>query len=175
MIEPDWKRMAGIHFEDEGTAGAVWLAHDRHSDVTHLYDACLFNREVFVIIAEGLAARGRWLPIAWERKQKALRDKLYERGCNMIQEGFEDSDAMSEAMARDIDEMLRTQRLRINKRLRSWLDEYQSLTRKDNKIPRQGFPLMSATRYAVGMFDEWARPEKMVDFGSNAYPEVVTV
>jgi len=56
-----------------------------------------------------------------------------------------------------------------------WLEELENFTRKENKVPLQGFPLMSATRYAVGMFDEWARPERMVDFGSNAYPEVVTV
>lgn len=90
MIQSDWKRISGIHIEDDGLLGAVWIAHDRLADCVHLYDACLFRREVLAVIAEGLNARGRWLPVAWEKSDKAMSEKLLERGCNMVYEPHED-------------------------------------------------------------------------------------
>ena len=81
MIEDHWQRIAGIHKKPNGEIAAVWLARDPDTDVVRVYDACLFKKEVLAVIAEGLNARGRWVPISW--KDKELAAALDERGCNM--------------------------------------------------------------------------------------------
>lgn len=59
MIEPHWKRIAGMHVEDDGTVGAVWLAHDTTKSTVYCYDAAIFRAEVKAVIIEAIAARGR--------------------------------------------------------------------------------------------------------------------
>ena len=149
MIDSQAKRICGIHVEEDGSIGAIWLAHNSLDDSVHLYDACIFSREVPVVIAEGLNARGRWIPIAWHKKSQDMSDKFLERGCNMLCEGSDDSDAMAEVVSRDIWERMRTHRFKVDKRLMIWRDEYKSFDKEDSKIPKGNFPLMSATRYAI--------------------------
>lgn len=133
----------------EGDIGCVWMAHDAMSDVVHIYDACIFRREVFAVIAEGLNARGRFIPIAWELKAQDISEKLLERGCKMLPEPEKDSQALAEVHSRDILERMKTGRLKVDKRLAEWLDEYRSFYRQDAQVPLKTSPLMSATRHAV--------------------------
>lgn len=175
MIEPDWKRMAGVHVQDEGSIGAVWIAHDRRADCIHLYDCCMFRREVWAVIAEGFNARGRWIPIGWEKPQKAMADKLLDRGCNMTVEPYEPSDGVAEVVARDIWERMRSGRFKVDKRLAEWLDEYRTFYRSGTKIDVVSFPLMAATLCACAMFDEWARPERMPGAGRANHPNIPVI
>jgi hypothetical protein len=151
VIDPSWRRIAGLHILDDGMAAAVWIAHDRDSDTLHLYDAALFQREVLAVIAEGLNARGRWIPVAWPKDAKEVSDKLLDRGCNMLPEHSDDSDAMTEANSLDIQERMRTSRFKVDKRLQNWLDEFRTFFRADAKVPKTSHPLMSATRHAIAM------------------------
>lgn len=152
-IPPEWKRIAGIHMDKEGLIGAVWLAHDTSIDKIYIYDACLFRSEIPVVIAEGLNARGRWIPIAWPKKAKDLSKELLDRGCNMLYDPVEDSLELAEVHSRQIEERLRTKRLQAEKRLSEWLDEYKSFYKTDSKVPTDGHPLMSATRHAVSQLN----------------------
>lgn len=156
MIEPSWRRIAGFEVSRDGAIACVWLAHDKQTDMIHLYDACIFRREVPVVIAEGLNARGRWIPISWEAKAKDFADKLLDRGCNILPEPNKDSDTMSEVVSRDIWERMRTGRFKVDKRLKEWLDEFESFQRKDSKVPKNTHPVMAATRHAMAML-EYAR------------------
>ena len=149
MIDSQAKRICGIHVEDDGSIAAIWLAHNSLDDSVHLYDACIFSREVPVVIAEGLNSRGRWIPIAWHKKHKDMADKFLERGCNMICEGSDDSEAMAEVISRDIWERMRTHRFKVDKRLMNWRDEFKSFDKENSKIPTGNFPLMAATRHAI--------------------------
>src|SRR3546814_7216043 len=79
----------------------------READVVHMYDCCVFRREVLAVIAEGLNARGRWIPVAWESALKDMADKLLDRGCNVLPEPVKDTDALAEGTPRDIEESLR--------------------------------------------------------------------
>ena len=151
MIEPTWKRIAGIHVQKGGDIAAVWLALEPNTDLIKVYDACLFKSEVPVVIAEGLNARGRWIPIAWEKGAKEISDQLLDRGCNMTYESNDDSDWTAETVTRDIWERMRTQRFQADKRLKNWADEFKTFSRDEQKIPRDSFPLMSATRHAVAL------------------------
>lgn len=171
MIAPEWRRICGLHVQDEGTIAAVWLAHDKSSDVVHAYDACLFQREVLAVIAEGLIARGRWIPIAWHKDAKDIADKLLDRGVNMLPEPSEDTAAMAEVLSRDVWERMRTGRFKVDKRLANWLDEHRGFNRQDSQVPRESFPLMSATRHAVAML-YYARRQAPRGRKSVNYPKV---
>lgn len=175
MLQADWERIAGISTEKDGTIGAVWLAIDRYADVVHLYDCCVFRREVPAVIAEGLNARGRRIPIAWEKSAKPMSDMLLDRGCNMIYEPFTDDDVTSEVISRSIWERMRSGRFKTDKRNAEWLDEYKKFYRQDQKIPQYGFPLMAATRNAFGMADAWACPEVPAGGNKKNFPEVAII
>lgn len=149
MIDPTWKRICGIQCQDEGTIGAVWMAHEKPRDLIHVYDACIFRNEVWAVIAEGLNCRGRNIPIAWNKKQKDIADKLLERGCNMLYDPLEESAATTEVWSREILERMKTGRFKVDKRIKEWLDEYQSYYRDESEVPTDAFPLMAATRCAV--------------------------
>lgn len=161
-IEDHWKRIAGVYIESEGKIGAVWLALNPETDLLWCYDACLFSREVLPVIAEGLNARGRWIPIVWEEKAKDLADKLLDRGCNMLPEGEKDTDAMAEIVSREIWARMRTSRFKVDTRLSEWKAEFETFQNVDGKIPRESHPLMTATRLAVGGLDNAIRQRPYV-------------
>lgn len=153
MIAPEWRRIAGLHVQDEGEIAAVWLAHDRETDVLHCYDSVIFRREVMAVIGEGINNRGRWIPVAWEKTAKEVADKLLYRGCNMLLEAEKETQAVREVTSRDIWERMRTGRFKVDKRLSEWLDEYRQFYREDAQVPNSSHPLMAATRHAVAHLD----------------------
>ena len=146
MIDPTWKRIAGLHVADDGDISLAWLAHDKESDCITLYDACVFRREVLAVIAEGINARGRWIPIAWQRDAKDLSAELYERGCKMLHDPVEN---IVERSSADIWERMRSKRLKVDKRLSEWLEEFRRFFQEDAQIPLSGYPFMLATCHAI--------------------------
>lgn len=156
-MEEHWKRIAGVYIEGEGSIGAVWCALDPDTDLLHVYDACVFTREVWAVIAEGINARGRWIPIAWEDKAKHFADHLLDRGCNMLPEGVNDDEAMAEVTNRELWERMRSKRIKANSRLQNWKDELTTFQKEGGKIPRDSHPLMTATRLAVGALQDAKR------------------
>lgn len=174
MIEPTWKRIAGFHLEEDGTLGAIWLAHDDVASVVHLYDAALFKREVPAVICEGIAARGRHFPMAWRKKDSAMAEKLDEAGVYTMPDPCADDPAMAEVISRDIWQRLRTGQFRVERRVGEWLDEYRKFYREGQAIPKAGFPLMAATRHAIEML-----PYAQAEFGarqsSTNHPEMSIV
>ena len=135
MIDPTWKRICGIQCQDEGTIGAVWMAHEKPRDLIHVYDACIFRNEVWAVIAEGLNCRGRNIPIAWNKKQKDIADKLLERGCNMLYDPLEESAATTEVWSREILERMKTGRFKVDKRIIS--EKFKGLKHKFRKAGSQ--------------------------------------
>lgn len=159
LIPEDWRRIGGIHLEEDGTLGAVFLALDMSADIVHCYDAALFRTEVPAVIADGLAARGRWIPLAWAKGQEAFSTDLLERGLNVLPEPSGDTEGVAEVISREIWQRMRGSRFRVEKHVGEWLDEARKFYRDDNAVPRTGFPLMSATRHAVAQL-RYARPQK---------------
>ena len=174
MIDAQSKRICGIHLEEDGTLAAVWLAHNKLDDSVHLYDACSFAREVNVVIAEGLNARGRWIPIAWHKSAKDYTENLLERGCKMLYDGSDDTDALAEVISRDIWERMRTHRFKVDKRLAIWWDEFESFDKKEGKIPVGNFPLMAATRHAMSQLKMAKRQINQRKIKKN-YPRMAIV
>lgn len=167
MIEPTWRRVAGVHLEDDGVVGAVWIAWDTITSVVHLYDAALFKTEVPVVIEDGISARGRYYPVAWAEKDKAFADALLDAGINMLPDGCKDDQAMAELQSRAIWQMLRGSRFRVDKRVGQWLREYKDFFRDEAQIPLKGFPLMAATRHAVEMLDYAVAESQHMSLGST--------
>lgn len=174
MIDPRWRRIAGLHVQDEGTLAAVWIARDHETDTLHLYDCARFSREVLAVIGEGLNARGRWIPIAWEKSAEEMSKKLLDRGCNMLPDPIKETDAVAEVVSRDIWERMRTGRFKVDRRLAEWLDEYRNFYREDSQVPRTSHPLMSATRHAVSQLD-YARRQAQRGEKQTNFPNVTIV
>jgi hypothetical protein len=154
MIEDGWRNICGVHFQPGVSgAGAVWLALDKKADTVHLWDCALYPTEPPIIIATSLSKHGRWIPIAWENDAKPLVDQLLDRGCNTLPEPVKQTPTQAEATSREIIERLRTGRMKVDKRLADWLDEYRSFRRDEGLVPLKTHPLMAATRYAIAMID----------------------
>ncbi|MEQ8504595.1 MAG: hypothetical protein RIB80_04665 [Rhodospirillales bacterium] len=174
MIDPHWRRICGLHMTDDGDLAAVWLAHDRDVDAAHLYDCCVFRREVMAVIAEGINCRGRYMPVAWERGMKATADQLLERGVNVLPELYVEDDSMAEVMSGDVSERMRTGRFKVERRLQEWLDEFRGFSRRDGKIPRDTFPLMAATRCAVAQV-KYAKPAARARRQTLNHPKLAVI
>lgn len=174
MIEPHWKRITGLHVEEDGTVGAVWLAHDTTSSTVHCYDAAVFRAEVKAVIIEAIAARGRHYPLAWRKQDEPFAEALRDGGVKVIPEHCADNQAVAEVISRDIWQKLRTGQFRVERRVGEWLKEYQDFDRQDSKVPTSGFPLMAATRHAIEMLP-YAKPEKHPGRKRQNYRKVAIV
>jgi hypothetical protein len=174
LIDATWRRVGGFHVEDDGTVGAVWLAHDPLSSVVHCYDAALFHGEVPVVMADGIAARGRHYPVAWAKKDKSFADKFLDAGINVLPEPCMDDPGMIEVSSRTLKQMLMGSRFRVDKRVGEWFREYKDFFRDGSKVPAKGFPLMAATRHALEMID-YARAESFGHAKRKNYPELAIV
>lgn len=174
MIDGTWRRIAGIHLQDDGTLAAVWLAQDPLADVTHLYDCAIFRIEIPVVIAEGLGARGRWIPIAWHKDAEEFSKELLNRGLNMLPEPCADSQAVAEIRSRDILQRMKTSRFRVDASAAEWLNEVRTFNREESKIPIEGYPLMAATRHAIEQL-AYARPQSYGGSKKPNHPKVCIV
>lgn len=159
MLDPTWKRIAGIHVEDDGVVGAVWMALDWVANVVHVYDAARLDNEVPAVIVEAIAARGRHYPLAWRKPDKDFADRLLAGGVNVLPDPCTDNQAMAEVVSREIQQKIRTGQFRVDKRVGSWKSEYTNFAKDGNHVPRAGFPLMAATRHCIEMLP-CAEPER---------------
>lgn len=174
MIEPEWRRIAGMQVQDDGDIALVWMAHDKTADKVHIYDCCVFRREVLAVIAEGINCRGRWVPVAWSSKAKDVSEKLLERGCNMLPEPVRESQQLAEVQSRDILERMKTHRLKVDRRLQDWLDESRRFYRQDSQVPLSTSPLMAATRHAFADL-QYARRQRPPGKKERNYPQVAMI
>lgn len=157
MIDDYQKRIAGIHYANDGRLAAVWLAHDKYTDRVRVYDCALFApHEVLEVIASGLNGRGQWIPVAWSESAKALSDKLlFEHGVGMLPDPVEDDPATADMTTRSVWARMRSSRFTVNEELADLKAEFESFMRDENaEIP--AYPIMAAIRYAVAMLD-WAK------------------
>lgn len=173
MIQDSWRRIAGIHVEEDGTIGAVWLAHDKETDKVHVYNAAVFEREVPAVIAKGISALGRWIPAVCNHEE--MGKTLLDEGCNILPDIPKEDQAIAEVLSREIWERMRTKRFGLDKTLKQvWLKEAESFRREDAKVPLGGYPLMSATRHATQFLD-YAKPLSRRKRYQKNYPEIAVI
>jgi len=145
------KKVAGMYALKDGSMSFVWLELDTETDTVRVYDSCVFSTEVPAVIAEGVRARGRWVPIGWNNQE--MMQCLLDRGCKMLPEATSDSDEYAEVISREIWERMRSQRFVVDRKLTAWFEEAGTLERDGNKIPRDSHPLIAATRMAIANLD----------------------
>tara|TARA_R110000744_G_C19364502_1_gene561753 strand:- start:2074 stop:2592 length:519 start_codon:yes stop_codon:yes gene_type:complete len=160
LIEPEWARIAGLHVTEEGSVGVVWVALNPQNNTLTIYDCSIFDREVLAVIAEGLKGKDTWIPVAWPKSAQELSKKLLDRGCKMLYEACDESQASIEITSREIEERMRTKKLKVGKELKPWLDEYKTYYRQDSQIPKNSHPLMAATRNAISRLDSAKKKNK---------------
>jgi len=160
-IPDHWTRIIGIDFGWDHPTTAVWMAHDRDSDVYHLYDAYSQREQTPVVHAAAIKPRGDWIPVAWPHdglqhdkgSGLSLRDQYRNLGLNMLdaQVSWESGGNGVEAGIQMILDLMKTGRLKVNENLTEWFNELRLYHRKNGKIVKEHDDLMDATRYALMM------------------------
>jgi len=160
-----------MHNDEDGTLGVVWLALDDRSSVVHCYDAAIFRLEVFAVIADSIAARGRWIPLAWRKDDEAFANKLQDAKINVLPEPSVDKPQVAEVVSRDIWLRMRGNRFKVEQSVYSWLEEYKVYYRDESKVPKKGFPLMAATRHAMDQLP-YAKAQALPGSKKPNFPKV---
>jgi len=180
MIKEHWPRIAAIDLQTDGSLGAVWLAWDRTADVAHCYDCCVWPMGTEnLVVAGGLNARGRWIPIAWFRHASAKVDALEDLGCNILRMGksqkpLDDNEVNAASMAQVVKTRMLTHRFRVAKHLGEWKHEYSLAQQSGAAVPKDGYPLMIATRCAIAHFD-YAKAQGHGTFARKNYAKVPVI
>jgi phage terminase large subunit-like protein len=170
QIPEYWPRLCGTDFGFAHPTAAVWVAHDRDTDVVHLYDAYRRAEASPIIHAAAIRARGAWINCAWPHDGSVrdsrgsgvtLAQQYRDLGCNMLKErathapakGQREGDGGNslEAGLMEMYDRFQTGRLKVAKHLADWFSEFHMYHRKEGLVVKEGDDLMSATRIAIMM------------------------
>lgn len=147
-----WPRAFGLDVGWNRTA-AVWGALDRDSDILYLYSEHYMGQAEPAVHAEGLKARGTWVPGVVD---PASRGRSQVDGQQLLQRyrafGLNIVPAINsvETGIYDVWQRLSSGRLKVFRGMKSWLSEFR-LYRRDDKgrVVKDNDHLMDATRYLV--------------------------
>lgn len=161
-----WPRICGIDFGWDHPTAVAWMAWDRDTDTTYLYDTYRMAQKTPVTHAAAIKTRGIWIPTAWPadglQTEKGTGIQLAEQyrtqGVNMLHEPAQMAEADVEGETRvsrvsveaGISEILESMGLgtfKVAAHLSDWWDEFRLYRRKDGKVVKVGDDLMDATRY----------------------------
>jgi Terminase RNaseH-like domain len=147
-----WPKGYGFDVGWNWTA-AVFMAHDRDTDILYVYDAYKHSKAEPAIHAAAIRSRGAWLqgeidPAARGRAQSDGRQLLamYEELGLLLRP----ADNTVEAGIATVWQRLSTGRLRVFKHLSDWFGEFRIYRRDETgKVVKTNDHLMDATRYRV--------------------------
>ena len=172
---PDhWARIAGCDFGIEHAGAGAWIAHDRDTDTTYLYDCYKEPGQLPAYHAQAIRARGPWIPVAWPHdgiardkgSGKPLAGQYEKRGVNMLPEpaAWEEEvrdrrkgvggiarvgPQSREAGSAEILERMRTGRFKVFRTAATelFMREIRTLHRKDGVIVPANDHVESCVRY----------------------------
>lgn len=156
-VPSHFSRLYGFDVGWKKTA-AIWLAHDRDSDVIYGYSEHYRGQAEPSIHAAAIRARGEWIPgildtAARGRSQRdgeCLWSDYEDLGLNIIK-----AEKAVEAGILAVYERLSTGRLKLFNTLQNTLSEYRIYRRDINgKIVKENDHLMDALRYGVMKIEE---------------------
>ncbi len=161
-IPETWKQIIGLDFGWDHPTAAVRLAHDTENDVVHIVSGYRQQKEIPIIHASAIKKWGDWIPVAWPKdglqtdKGSGLQlAQIYrEEKLKMLSEFAQFPDKRGTFVEPGLLEMQQrfdTGRLRADRTLSEWIDEYRMYHRVDGKVVTLNEDLMCATRYAVMM------------------------
>ncbi len=168
---PDhWPRICGVDFGIDHPSAGAWLAWDRDTDTTYLYDAYRESNMTPADLVPLIKRRGEWVPVSWPadglQRSKGdgiqLADQYRSHGANMLHEyaqlpetGDEDGKKTSrvsvEAGVLAMYEDMKAGKFKVFSSMTAWFEEFRLYHRKDGQIVKLQDDLLSATRYAYVM------------------------
>lgn len=156
-----WPRIVGLDFGWDHPAAAAWLAWDRDTDTLYLYDTFRVRETSVAMQAPLIAARGKWMPVAWPHdglqhdkgSGEQLADQYRKLGVNMLPERatFEDGSNGVEAGISALLVRMQTGRFKVFSTCGDWLEEFRLYHRKNGLIVKLRDDLQSAVRYGMMM------------------------
>lgn len=172
-LPPHWTKLFSIDFGIGHPFGCTLQAWDRDNDVVHVLEAWSIPDQTPVQHAVRMKQIGIMVPVAWPQdgtareKSGEVVSKLYKnQGLAMCSEHatFEDGGYGTEAGVLEMDERMKTGRLRVGAHLSEWFEEYRSYHRKKGLIVKVRDDIMSATRIGI-MAKRFGKP---VQLGNRA-------
>lgn len=164
-IPKHWRRIVGMDFGWDHPTTAVWLAYDPESDVIYVTDCYRKNKELPVIHAAAIKARGAKIPVAWpadglqtdKGSGQQLAQQYRAQGLEMLPEPakFLDGSNGVDAGITEMHERMKTGRLRVASHLADWFEEFRLYHREPKgplsvpQIVKINDDLLDATRYGV--------------------------
>jgi phage terminase large subunit-like protein len=158
QVPPYWKKLWGIDFGIGHPFGAVLILWDVDNDVIHVHHAIRIMDALPIQHAAAMRPIGAEVPVAWphdgsERRDdgKPLSDHYKRHDLKMLSThaAWPDGGISTEAGILEMDDRMRSGRLKVAAHLSEWFEEFRFYHRKDGKIVKIKDDLMSATRIAV--------------------------
>lgn len=170
QIPDHWPIICGIDFGIDHYTACAWLAWDRDTDTTYLYDAVRIRQSTPREIAPIMKTRGEWVPVAWPhdglQTEKSsgiqLADFYRHEGINMLfekaslpetgaEEGYKVSRFSVEAGVMLMFQYMQAGKFKVFAGLNDFFEEFRLYHRKDGKIVKEQDDLLSAVRYGFVM------------------------
>jgi phage terminase large subunit-like protein len=175
-IPEHWTKLWGIDFGIGHPFAGVLILWDRDNDVIHVHHCLRVSDALPIQHAFAMKQIGAAVPVAWPKdgadREKSSGEPLaaaYKKhGLVMLSEHatWPDGGVSTEAGILEMDERMRSGRLKVAAHLSEWFEEYRFYHRKDGQIVKIKDDLMSATRVAVMM----KRMARTVILGSKTAP-----
>lgn len=159
-LPPHWFYLWGTDFGIGHAFGAALLAWDKDTDIIYVVHSVKMKDALPINHAAAMKPIAPGCPVAWPQDGTA-REKsgetvsaLYKNeGLKMLHEHatHPDGGLGTEAGVLDMDQRMRTGRLKVARHLTDWFAEYRKYHRKDGMIVKVDDDLLSATRIGLMM------------------------
>ena len=165
-IPDHWPVICGVDFGIDHPSAAAWLAWDRDTDTTYVYDGYKISNETPKELVPRILQKGHWIPVAWPadglQRSKGdgiqLADMYRNEGANMLhefaqlpetgdEEGKKSSRTSVEAGVMQMFDAMKKGKFKVFSTMKDWFDEFRLYHRKDGQIVKLNDDLLSATRY----------------------------
>lgn len=154
-----WPKLWGIDFGIGHPFAAVLTAWDRDNDVIHIVHVVRVADQRPLEHSVAMKPIGADVPVAWPRdgtnreagsgQQLAAIYRQHDLRMLPSHATWPDGSVSTEAGIAEMDERMRTGRLKIASHLSEWFEEKRMYHRKDGQIVKIKDDLMSATRIAI--------------------------
>lgn len=160
-IPQHWTKLWGIDFGIGHPFAAVLILWDRDNDVIHVHHAYRIADALPIQHAHAMKQVGAAVPVAYPKdgadREKSSGEPLAaayrKHDLKMLHEHatWPDGGVSTEAGILEMDERMKSGRLKVAAHLSEWFEEYRFYHRKDGQIVKIKDDLMSATRVAIMM------------------------
>lgn len=179
QVPPHWYKLWSIDFgiNVDHKFAAILSAWDKDTDIIRIIHGFKIADQTPLQHAVQMKSIGINVPVTYPHdggaREKSSGETIAlaykKQGLKMCSEHatFEDGGYSTEAGILDMDDRIRTGRLKVNQALTEWFEEYRDYHRKDGLIVKVRDDLMSATRIGI-MARRYGRP--VVLGGRKAMP-----